>query len=98
MTIKDVINKIAVILFIILAIIVSYQIIKAILGGTWATENIIIAGMGMILAGLFVIVGFLMNQDKAMGILEERTKNMGESLIKLGSDFKEHIGERHKSR
>lgn len=39
-------------------------------------ENIIIAGMGIILAGLFVIVGFLISQGKVLGILEERTKNI----------------------
>lgn len=95
--IKNIIEKIVIILFILLAIIVGYQTIRAILGGTWATENIIIAGMGMILAGLFVIVGFLINQSKSLGVLEERTKNIGTSLIKLGDDFKEHRRERHKS-
>ena len=94
---KNIIEKIVIVIFTILAIIVSYQIIRAIAGGTWATENIIIAGVGMILAGLFVIVGFLINQSKCIGVLEERTKNIGNSLVKLGSDFKEHT-ERHKSK
>jgi len=97
MTIKEIIEKIVIIIFIILAIIIGYQIIKSIFGGTWTTENIIIAGMGMILTGLFVMVGFLMNQSKSIGVLEERTKNIGESLTKLGSDFKEHLREKHKS-
>jgi hypothetical protein len=88
---KDLFEKLAIIIFVALAIIVIYQIIRAIFGGTWETENIIIAGVGMILAGLFVIVGFLINQSKFIGILEERTKNIGESLIKLGDDFKEHL-------
>ncbi len=43
---------------------VAYQVLRAIIGGTWATENIIIAGMGIILSGLFIIVGFLISQGK----------------------------------
>jgi hypothetical protein len=40
---------------------------------------------------MFVIVGFLINQGKAMGMLEEKTKNIGESLSNLGKDFREHL-------
>ena len=47
--------------------------------------------MGIILAGMFVIVGFLINQNKCLGVLEERTKNIGDSLSNLGKDFKEHL-------
>ena len=38
-----------------------------------------------------VIVGFLINQGKMLGILEERTKHIGDSLYNLGKDFKEHL-------
>lgn len=69
----------------------AFQVLIAIFGGTWATENIIIAGMGVILAGMFIIVGFLINQGRELGKLEERTKNIGESLSNLGRDFKEHL-------
>jgi ABC-type transport system involved in multi-copper enzyme maturation permease subunit len=79
------------IIFIIIILYVAFQVIKAIIGGTWATENIIIAGMGIILAGMFVIVGFLINQGKVLGMLEERTKNLGESLMNLGKDFKNYL-------
>ena len=72
-------------------VFVAYQVLSAILGGTWDNENIIIAGMGIILAGLFAIVGFLINQGKSIGVLEERTKNIGESLSNLGKDFKQHL-------
>lgn len=72
-------------------IYVAYQILRAIFGGTWATENIIIAGMGIILSGIFVIVGFLINQSKCLGKLEERTDNIVNSLVSLGGDFKEHV-------
>lgn len=79
------------IIFILIMLYVAFQVLRAIVGGTWATENIIIAGMGIILAGMFVIVGFLINQGKILGMLEERTKNIGESLSNLGRDFKGHI-------
>ena len=79
------------IIFIIIMVFVAYQVLSAILGGTWDNENIIIAGMGIILAGSFAIVGFLINQGKSIGVLEERTKNIGESLSNLGKDFKQHL-------
>ena len=82
-------------ILIIIMLYVAYQVLRAIFGGTWSSENIIIAGMGIILAGLFVIVGFLINQGKILGMLEERTKNIGASLYNLRSDFKEHTS-RHK--
>ena len=79
------------IIFILIMLYVGFQVLVAIVGGTWATENIIIAGMGIILAGMFVIVGFLIPPGKNLGMLEERTKNIGDSLSKLGRDFKEHL-------
>ncbi|MBS3092011.1 hypothetical protein J4466_01185 [Candidatus Pacearchaeota archaeon] len=82
-------------IFILIMLYVAYQVLKAIFGGTWAAENIIIAGMGIILAGLFVIVGFLVNQGRTLGMLEERTRNIGKSLSDLGNDFKGHLS-KHK--
>lgn len=79
------------IIYLIILIYIAYQVLRAIIGRTWTTENIIVAGMGVILAGMFAIVGFLINQGKCLGILEERTKNIGESLSNLGKDFKEHL-------
>ncbi len=87
----ELVNGLFRIIFIIIMIYVAFQVLRAILGGTWGTENIIIAGMGIILAGLFVIVGFLINQGRGLGTLEERTKNIGDSLSNLGKDFKGHL-------
>lgn len=84
------------IIFLLIIVYVAYQVLRAIIGGTWATEDIIIAGMGIILGGMFVIVGFLINQGKAMGMLEERTRNIGLSLSNLGKDFKEYISKQRK--
>ena len=78
-------------------IYVAYQVLRAIFWGTWESENIIIAGMGVILAGMFVIVGFLINQGKCLGTLEERTKNIGDSLSNLGKDFTKDSQEQDKT-
>ncbi|RLG11392.1 hypothetical protein DRN69_07795 [Candidatus Pacearchaeota archaeon] len=93
---EDFIKLIFQTIYIIILIYVGYQILMAIFGGTWETENIIIAGMGIILTGLFVIVGFLIHQATMTGKLDERTKNIGESLSNLGKDFKEHLS-KHRS-
>ena len=91
MDLKEFIGNLFRIIYIIILLFVAYQVLGAIFGGTWATENIIIAGMGGILAGMFVIVGFLINQNKCLGTLEERTKNIGDSLSNLGKDFRQHL-------
>ena len=91
LNLKEIITRLFRIIFILIIVYVGYQILKAIFGGTWASENIIIAGMGIVLAGLFVIAGFLINQGKVLGMLEERTKNIGASLSNLGKDFKAHL-------
>jgi len=71
MDLKKLIIELFKIIYIIILIYVAYQVLRAIIGGTWTTENIIIAGMGVILAGMFAIVGFLINQGKCLGILEK---------------------------
>ncbi len=96
MDLKKLITELFRIIYIIILVYVAYQVLRAILGGTWENENIIIAGMGIILAGMFAVVGFLINQGKCLGILEERTKNMGDSLHNLGKDFKEHLSKHRK--
>ncbi|MBS3099580.1 hypothetical protein J4462_05175 [Candidatus Pacearchaeota archaeon] len=86
------------IILIIIMLYVAYQVLNAVVGGTWATENIIIAGVGIVMAGMFVIVGFLIKQGSVLGMLEERTKNIGESLSNLGKDFKEHLSKHSRYR
>lgn len=51
--------------------------------------------MGIILTDLFIILGFLISQGRGLGRLEERTRNIGDSLSRLGKDFKQHL-ERHR--
>lgn len=95
MDLKEAFTDFFKIIYIIILIFVAYQILRALFGGTWATENILIAGMGVVLAGMFTIVSFLINQGKCLGTLEERTKNIGDRLSNLGGDFKEHLS-KHK--
>src|SRR3989344_7176938 len=85
---RDIVINLLRAMIVIVILYVAYQVVKVIFGGTWAAENIIIAGMGIILAGMFVIVGFLVNQGRTLGMLEERTRNIGKSLSDLGNDFK----------
>ncbi len=89
--VKDIIRIIGWIVLITIIIVIAYQIIKAVIGGTWETENIIVGALGITLSGLFIIVGFLISQSRVIGRIDERTKILGESLSNLGRDFKEHI-------
>ena len=78
MDLKDAIKEIFKTIYIIIFLYVAYQVLRAIFFGTWATENIIIAGMGIILAGMFTILTILINQGmkigKINGILEEHLR------------------------
>lgn len=52
---KEIIKLIFQAIYIILLIYIGWQVLRAIFGGTWATENIIIAGMGIILVWMFSV-------------------------------------------
>ncbi len=69
-------------------IYVAYQVFRAIIGGTWTTENIIISGVGIIMAGLFVIGGFLINQARTIGRLETGLRNCFERVIKIEKNIR----------
>lgn len=76
-------KRLFMIVYLALAVYVAYQIIRAIFGGTWSSENVLIASSGVILTGLFVVLGFLINQSFVLGRLDERTKNMDERICVL---------------
>jgi len=97
MVLKNILNTVTTLFYLFIFLILSYQITSAIVGGTWETENIIIAALGIIITMLFITAGFLINQGRTIGILEERTKNIGNSLTSLGNDFKNHVSKYHKS-
>jgi hypothetical protein len=60
----EIIEALIWIVYIFLIMYVAYQVIRVLFGGTWATENIIISGMGIILGGMFIIAGFLINHGR----------------------------------
>ncbi len=93
---REIVVELFRLVYAIIMLYVAYQVLRAIFSGTWETENIIIAALGIILSGIFVIVGFLINQGTSIGRLEERTKNIGDSLSNLGKDFKNHMAEMHR--
>lgn len=77
---SDLITDLLRIAYIFIMVYVAYQVLRAVLGGTWATENIIIAGVGIVMAGMFVIVGFLISQARMIGKLEERINGVVQKL------------------
>jgi len=77
---EDILKIIFQIIYILILLYVMLQVLRAVIGGTWATENIIIAGMGVILAGVFAIAGFLINQGRAIGKIEGRLEGVGEKM------------------
>ena len=66
-------------LYLIFMIFLAFQILKAIFGGTWETENIILAGMGIVLTGVFGVLTILISQGtkigKMQGMLDEHLRN-----------------------
>ena len=87
---KNIISILGYILFVIMIVIVGYQVIKLIIGGTWEFQDIIIALLVVIITGLFTIF-------TKLAVLGERTKYIGESVKKLRNDFREHINESHRN-
>ena len=67
---KRLIYQIIKIVYIIFILIIFYQVMRAILGGTWATENIIIGAIAIIISGMFAILIALINQSGKIGKLQ----------------------------
>src|SRR3989338_3094280 len=87
MNIKEAVKNIFWIIFLLSIVYIIYQILIAVLGGSWQTENIIVSGIGIIITGTFTIVAFMFNQSRTLGRLEERTKNFENRLSKLEDRF-----------
>ncbi len=81
--IQESVKSLLSIIYLIFIIYLGYQIILAIFGGTWSTENIIIAGMGITITGMFTILGFQIIQSKTLGKIEERTRFLEEKIRKV---------------
>lgn len=89
--IKEALNITFYILLIILAGFIIYQIIRKILGGSWTTESIIVTLTITIIASFFVMAGFLINQAKTLGKIENELTNLKTSFCTLAKDFKQHL-------
>ena len=75
------------VIYLIFIIYICYQIFLAISGGTWSTENIIVAGIGIIITGMFAILGFQVNQSKTLGKIEERTRFLEENIREIKKEI-----------
>ena len=88
---NNIFELILTIVLIIFGAYIAIQLIRKIFGGSWTTESIIISLTILILASLFVITGFLINQSKSLGKLESKFDNLKNSFCSLAKDFKEHL-------
>jgi len=88
---KNIFELILTIVLIIFGAYIAIQLIRKIFGGSWPTESIIVSLTILILASLFVIVGFLITQAKSLGKLESNFDNLKNSFCSLAKDFKEHL-------
>ena len=85
----DLIENIFRIIILIIMVFVAYQVLRAVVGGTWATEDIIIAGVGIMMTGIFVVVGFLINQAKSIGRLEAGLINCFDRVVRIENNKKQ---------
>ena len=81
-------NKIFKILVYMILLVFSffliYQIILKIIGGSWQTEDIIIALM-------ILMIGFVFNITIKLSRLETNFSNLKYSFCNLAKDFKQHL-------
>lgn len=82
---NKIIKHLSWIVFLLFTIYIIYQILRAVLGGSWETENIIVGGVGIIITGTFTIVAFMFNQSQTLGRLEERTKYFESKFLDIES-------------
>lgn len=80
----DVIQWILIVLLIIFGLFIAYQIALKIFGGSWATEDIIVAL-------LVFIIGVLFTTSLNLVKLNMRQNNLERQFFRLAKDFKEHL-------
>lgn len=88
---EDILENILFVLLILFIIFIGYQILRAIFGGSWTDEQIAIGLMTIVLSSFFVIVGYLINQARAIGKIESNISNLNERFKNMGKDLKEHL-------
>lgn len=72
------------VLLILFSIFIIYQLIIKILGGSWETQDIIIAL-------LILIIGFIFNITVKLTKIETNFNNLKNSFCNLAKDFKQHL-------
>jgi len=80
---SEIIKILFYILLLLFAIFMIYQIIIKILGGSWETQDIIVAL-------LVLMMGFLFNITVKVTKLESNFNNLKNSFCSLAKDFKQH--------
>lgn len=80
----DRIELIVIVLLIIFGLFIAYQIILKIFGGSWATEDIIVALLVFVIGFVFTIALNLVKLNLKHGHLEKQ-------FYFLAKDFKEYI-------
>ncbi|MFA6022837.1 MAG: hypothetical protein WC781_01995 [Candidatus Pacearchaeota archaeon] len=80
----DIIQIIVTIILIIFAIVILYQIIKKILGGSWTTENIIVTL-------LVALIGLVFTNSIHLAKLSSDYKHLNIQFRNLAKDFKYHL-------
>jgi uncharacterized integral membrane protein len=85
----DRIEFIAIILLIIFGLFIAYQIILKIFGGSWATEDIIVALLVFVIGFVFTIALNLVKLNLKHDHLEKQ-------FFHLAKDFKEQLSYKYK--
>jgi len=80
----ELIQDILIFLILILGLFVAYQIIKKILGGSWETEDIILALLVFNLSCVFTII-------LSLAKLSSDHNHLTRQFYHLAKDFKEHL-------
>ena len=80
---KELIKTILRIIFLLAVVYIIYQVLVSVFGGSWATENIILGGIGIIITWVFTMVAFMFIQSQTLGRLEERTKHFENRFLNI---------------
>ena len=80
----DIVQIILTIVLIIFSLVILYQIILKLFGGSWATEDIIAAL-------LLALIGFVFTNSIHLAKLKSDHNNLSNQFRCLANDFKSHI-------
>ncbi len=88
-SINEIFKALLLVFLVLFSLIVIYQLLLKILGGSWTFEDIIMSLGVIIITTLFMIAGFLISLSRTVGRLEERFTNLKGSFFHLADDFKD---------